>query len=247
MERKPRLICRCRPFRGLALALFALFGGFATAAQAMLLTLDLRWSASDADDLLAYKLQEGSIIQVIGYNSSDYPDQPSSQDNIQFGQAYGTYTGEALSPEPFDSGAGLKAPRDVYLADNTQTGHEILYTGSVQKKGNDWYGLYTQITIDQSLYDTVYIRVFGATEFVQGEAIASYWGISDSKTLDPDHHYQTDTLATRDVEAGTANYFEVIPEPATLGLLGLGGVALTAWRRRRFVRLSGDRVVREED
>ena len=225
MERKTRLVCRCRPVRGLVLALFALFGGFATAAQAMLLTLDLRWNASNAADLLAYNLQEGSIIQVIGFQG---PGSPSDDPSVQFGDVngkpYGQMPeGESYPAAPYDSDHA-PTDSDVWLAENTQTGHEILYTGSVQKMGDDWYGLYTQITVDQFLYDTVYIRVFGATEFKQGEAIASYWGISESQTLDPDHHFQTDTFSTRDVKAENPNYFEVIPEHATMGLLGLGGV-----------------------
>lgn len=271
MERKTRLACRCRPVRGLAFALFALFVGLATAAQAMLLTLDLRWevpSPTPAPDPPYtpqeqaayesaylrdhYNIQENSIIQIIGFKYNPDADYSGFDSAIyQFGTPYGQYSGEDISAaphdDPYDPNHKVTDSDDVYLADNVPDGFSILYTGSVQKMGDDWYGLYTQITVDQSLYDTVYLRVFGATEFIQGEAIASYWGVSDTQTLDPDHHYQTDTFSTRNEDAGTANYFEVIPEPATLGLLGLGGVALTAWRRRRFVRLSGDGAVREED
>lgn len=239
VERKARLMGRGRPFRGLALALFALFGGVATAAQAMLLTLDLRWNASNASELLAYNLQPGSIIQVIGYKDGEgeaWSDSPVKQ----FEQ-YGT-TSTQSGAAPYASTDTSHAPDTsaVYLADSTQEGHEILYTGAVGNLGS-WYGLYTQITVDNYLYDRVYIRVFGAKEFKQGEVIASYWGVSPVHTNAPS--YSTDTLSVIDFKAEQANYFEVIPEPATVGLLGLGGIALAAWRRRRCVRGS----VREEE
>ena len=249
MERKTRFACRCRPFGGLALALFALFGGFVTAAQAMLLTLDLRWtdtSKMGATDVSgAYHLQEGSIIQVIGFKGSGTPtDDPSAQFGDVHGDPYGQIPEGFESPAaPYTSGHA-PSDSDVWLADNTQNGHEILYTGSIQNLGS-WYGLYTQITVDNYLYDTVYIRVFGATNIAQGEITASYWGIGGTTNLVPS--YQTATMLVTNVVATHSNYFEVIPEPATLGLLGMGGVALAAWRRRRFARPSGDGSALEEE
>ena len=241
---------RGRPCRGLALALFALFGGLATAAQAMLLTLDLRWNASEFDAhgvASKYNLQEGSIIQVIGYNSSEMdPDKwrPDlvNNPNMNF-DSYGQNS-TAASAQPYPGGTDYPdTPGTVYLADTTPAGHDILYTGSIQDLGS-FYGLYTQITVDDWVYDSVYIRVFGAKEFKQGETIASYWGASDIHTLNPT--YQTDTFATNNVIAGNKNYFEVIPEPATVGLLGLGGVALAAWRRRRAAKADGGLVCEED-
>ena len=244
VERKTRFACRCRPFRGVALALFALFGGLATAAQAMLLTLDLRWTGT----LLNYNLQEGSIIQVIGIQKEGAEDFNPTVD-FQFGDEhlmpYGTWTGDPIGAAPYTDSGHAPATNTVWLADNTQTGHEILYTGAVQQNGS-WYGLYTQITVDDWLYNTVYIRVFGATDIAQGVVTASYWGVSTPHTLQPTYH--TDTLTLNNFSNVTnANYFEVIPEPATLGLLGLGGVALAAWRRRRFARTAGNVPEREED
>ena len=246
MERKTRFASRCRPFRGVALALFALFGGLATAAQAMLLTLDLRWEvASEAALKSTYNLQVGSIVQVIGYKGGD--DDVSSDVSDQFGDAngnaYGITTDTTTSAAPHDTGH-VPTDKDVWLADNTQTGHEILYTGTIQNLGS-WYGLYTQITVDSFLYDHVYIRVFGATSIEQGEVTASYWGVSDAHKLEPS--YATDRFATNNVEADIANYFEVIPEPATAGLLGLGGIALAAWRRRRLARSEAGDPARMEE
>lgn len=251
VERKTRFASRCRPFRGLALALFALFGGLATAAQAMLLTLDLRWEvASEAALKSTYNLQVGSIVQVIGYKGGD--DDVDSDVSAQFGDEHGNAYGRVPNDDdtraaPYGDGdpaTHVPTDKDVWLADNTQTGHEILYTGTIQNLGS-WYGLYTQITVDSFLYDHVYIRVFGATSIEQGEVTASYWGVSDAHKLEPS--YATDRFATNNVEADKANYFEVIPEPATAGLLGLGGIALAAWRRRRLARSeAGDSARMEE-
>lgn len=236
--------CRRRARWGLAPALFALFGLFATGAQAMLLTLDLRWHASSADALVEnYHLQVGSIVQIIGFQEGT-GDSWKSGVGAQFGAPYGQYTGEGESAAPYESGH-VPDSTDVYLAENTQTNHTILYTTSIQQKGSDWYGVFTQITVDEWEYDRVYIRVFGATEFIQGEAIASYWAVSTVHTNTPS--YYTDTLTVSDLKAEEKNYFEVIPEPATVGLLGMGGVALAAWRRRRFPRPDAGEARSEEE
>ena len=231
----------------MALALFVLFAVFSTAAQAMLLTLDLRWTdgtlMGPVETADAYHLQEGSIIQVIGFKqgapgTSNY----NASVSAQF-EKFGTTSDTTTSAQPYTQGH-VPGEKDVYLADSTQPGHDILYTGAIQNNGT-WYGLYTQITVDDWMYDRVYIRVFGATEIKAGEVVASYWGISSVHTNTP--IYQTDTLSVTNLVANNLNYFEVIPEPATLGLLGLGGVALAAWRRRRILRTGANGTVREED
>ena len=231
------------------LAVFVLFGGLATVAQAMLLTLDLRWTDSSKMGASsvpgAYHLQEGSIVQVIGYKGGD--DDVDSAVSAQFGDAYGITTDTTTAAAPYpDTTPPTNVPsdKDVWLADNTQTGHEILYTGTIQNLGS-WYGLYTQITVDSYLYDHVYIRVFGATSIEQGEVTASYWGLSDAHKLTPS--YATDKLFVTNLVAASSNYFEVIPEPATAGLLGLGGVVLAAWRRRRLSRSEAGVPARMED
>jgi hypothetical protein len=221
----------------LALALFALFAGGALTARAMLLTVDLRWTGGD-------NLQVGSIVQVIGIRKEG-ADGFNPTDEYQFGdialKPYGTWTGEPIDAAPYSDGNHAPESDKVWLADNTQRGHDILYTGAL-----DGSGLYTQFTLDTYVYDTVYIRVFGATSIEQGVVTASYWGVSTPQTLHPS--YATDTLRVDDFSWVTnANYFEVIPEPVTLGLLGVGGVALAAWRRRRFARTCGDAPEREEE
>ena len=54
-------------------------------------------------------------------------------------------------------------------------------------------------------------------------------------------------LQVQDLQAGTPDYFEVIPEPATAGLLGLGGIALAAWCRRRLARSEAGEPARMEE
>lgn len=233
VERKHKSTCRSRLARIAGVALFCLFAASVPAAYAMLLELQFHWDAANDAALRAYNLQEGSIIQVIAYNSKD-ADSPSTSVGTQF-EMYGQ-TSESASAAPYASGH-VPDSSDVYLADTTQKDHTIVYTGSLQNL-DGWYGLYTQIQIDNYEYDTVYIRVFGATSIEQGEVTASYWGISGTTTLDPTFQFQNWTL--ENVEATEKNYFEVIPEPATLGLLGLGGCALAAWRRRRTRRHEED-------
>lgn len=244
VERKHTSTCRSRLARIAGAALFCLFAAFAPAAHAMLLELQFHWSGSD---MTAYNLQEGSIIQVIAFDSKDkdntYQPDDSTQDNWDtVGNQFERYgqTSESASAAPYGTGH-VPESSDVYLANTTPEGHEIVYTGSLQNLGttdDPWYGLYTQIQIDNEVYDTVYIRVFGATSIEQGEVTASYWGISGTTTLNPTFQFQNWTL--EDVNALNKNYFEVIPEPATLGLVGLGGFALAAWRRRRPRRQEED-------
>lgn len=214
-------------------ALFCLFA--APVAQAMLLELDFHWDVGTPahPDLLSYHLQEGSIIQVIAIKKETTLPENFGQAAGQF-VPYGTWTDAPVGAEPYQPTDVSHAPdsnsSDVYLADTTPDGTDIVYTGSLQDD-NGWYGLYTQIYIDDYVYDRVYIRVFGADEIEQGQVTASYWGVSEIHELHPT--FQFDTFETENLNAPTANYFEVIPEPATLGLLGLGGCALAAWRRRR--------------
>lgn len=244
VERKHKSTCRSRLARIAGAALFCLFAASAPAAHAMLLELQFHWDAANNDALKSnYNLQEGSIIQVIAYNSTaDGVPDPTYDEGDQF-ERYGKTSDTTTSAEPFPEGGHVPSEKDVYLIDTTPQGHDIKYTGSLQNLGtasDPWYGLYTQIQIDNEAYDTVYIRVFGASSIEPGKVTASYWGISGTNGLHPTFQFQNWTLEGETISVERKNYFEVIPEPATIGLLGLGGCALAAWRRRRPRRQEED-------
>jgi len=227
-------------------ALLLCFG--VLSAQALVVTIDLGWGYNDGwtDDADAeanlksdYNLQEGSIVQVIMYNS-DTANAPGTDADDNF-DIWGDYVGDDLYAEPYDSGSE-NIPDDTTLYDPESvvpSGHVLAYTTEigdsvVRDNGDHWYNIYEQFEI-LGTYDSLYIRVFGATEFPNGEVIASYWGLSGVET-------GTNIVDTwfvdpiDDTKAGQTNYFEVIPEPGTMALLLLGGTGLLAGYRRRQKR-----------
>ena len=222
----------------------------AVPAQALVVIMDIGWgynAGSDMDnDTLqsTYALQEGSIVQIIAFNSSasfpnNQPPGPNAEDNFDL---FGTYVGPDIPGEP-NSAPYNEAPSDsnVYDPESVPDGHVIAYATTIgpavggNANGYDWYNIYASFQILDS-YDSIYIRVFGATDFPSdGEAHASYWGISDVQS--GGGGIGTWYVTYNDVTAADhVNYFEVIPEPGSLGLFALGGVGLWAARRRRLQR-----------
>jgi len=230
----------------LALSGVALLCLWAVPAQALVVTIDLGWGynagwTDDADaeaNLLSdYNLQEGSIVQVIMYDS-DSASAPGTDADDNF-EIWGDYGGADLYAEPYDSGAA-NIPGDNTLYNPLSvvpSGHVLAYTTEIgdsiyDSANNDyWYNIYEQFEI-LGTYDSLYIRVFGATDFPNGAVIASYWGLSGVET-------GTNIIDTWFVDpidntvASQTNYFEVIPEPGTVALLLLGAPALLAGYRRR--------------
>ena len=128
----------------MAVALLFLFAGFAVPAKAMLMTLYFKWDTTDVNTLKnTYHIQEGSIIQVIGYKYDSTGEEAalySAGVTDQFGDAYGKADDSDTTPsQPFTTSDTSPRVKDVYLASNTQKGHEILYTGAVQQYST-WYG-----------------------------------------------------------------------------------------------------------
>lgn len=204
---------------------------FASSAQALVVTIDLGWGynydgAGTSVDLGAeYNLQVGSIVQVIMYDSATY-----SSTLFQAGEA----------DDNFDL-LGYTAGGDpVYNPLSTPDGHLIAYTTTIQVapyadgQGDTWYQIYAQFEVIGT-YDSLYIRVFGETDFPQSMAEASYWGLSDVQV-------RTNTFGmwyvpiVDNTDAPNLIYFEVIPEPGTMGLVVLGGIGLLAESRRRRKR-----------
>lgn len=218
-------------------------------AQAMVVTVDVGWgyNAAGGADLSDYNLQVGSIVQVIMYNSGT-ASAPGSDTDDNFPIYYGNYPGAGIAAEPYPGTEPANVPGDTTMYDpnSTPAGHELVYTATIQAapyldaNGNVWYQFYEQFVV-QGTYDSLYIRVFGATDFPAMEVVASYWGLSEVQHGSPvaDTWYLGLLGEMDETTANRTNYFEVIPEPGSLSLLALGGAGLLAGARRRRKRARG--------
>lgn len=219
---------------------------WAVPAQALVVTIDLGWGYGDgwtagnaeANLISDYHLQEGSIVQVVMYNSAN-ASAPGTDADDNF-DLHGEYSGTGIAAEPFPGTEPSNVPGDntVYRPDTVPSGHTLAYSTTIgspiSDAGGYWYNIYEQFEI-LGTYDRLYIRVFGATNFPQGEIVSSYWGLSDvqegTNVIDTWYVGPVD-----DTVADHTNYFEVIPEPGTMALFLLGGTGLVAGLRRRRQR-----------
>lgn len=170
--------------------------------------------------------RDGAIIQVIAYNSSMYPQGIPTEVENQFQAVHNHDDNQYYDPTTIPEGTFMIA------------------TSEVIGGGTDEYGswptmAYLAFALDSELYDSLYIRVFDATEFPEcPDGMELTWGLTDLGVVGAIaqginyEHYWTNVPLDRQ------NYFEVIPEPSTLALFGVGVTTLCAAGRRRRKRCS---------
>ena len=215
------------------------FGGLVSAAEALLVTVDLGWGYNSGGAPLSdYNLQVGSVVQIIMYDSTSgaQPPGPTAGGNFQ---VFDSYTGDGIAAHPYAGSEPSHVPSDTttYLPHSMPDGHVLVHQATVQvapyldDNGDVWYQVFAQFEVLGN-YDRLYVRVFGATDLYQQGIWASYWGISDVQV-------GTNNVGTwyigplDEIVADQNNYFFVIPEPGTMALLMLGGGVLAGARRRK--------------
>ena len=163
-----------------------------------------------------YHITVGSIIQLVAYQNGaqgvEAPDPSSADKNFT---TYGT----------------------SFLPDTTPPGHQIVGTGTVTNFGNGVYGMVTWIDLPYP-YDSLYVRVFSATEFALDNTTTSWWGISSVSNI-TDSGFGTALTWFDNTLTPNSNTFEVIPEPSSLSFLLSGGCGMgvfARYRRRRLLR-----------
>jgi len=185
-----------------------------------------------------YHIQNGSIVQIIGYNSQQTGVHgPDDVDNGGMAQ-YGTVTewhpvwdpeAEEYVDTPFTYPVLL--PNTVAEGWTILASTHVVDTGTTGAGGEEYFTTTVVFDLPYNV-DTIFVRIFSNTEFPDdGTAVSGYWGTSEIQNV-------ADFIGLGftwfdDIENPNYAYFEVIPEPATTGLLACGAGVLALWARRR--------------
>ena len=202
---------------------------FAAVAQAVTLVVEVSWNSpygsgqgiDPTED--PYHLQDGSIVQIIGYNSQQTgvhgPDDVDNGGMTQYSTVDGDPPVPVLLPNTVAEGWTILA--ETHAVDTGTTG------------AGDMEYFTTTVVFDLPYnVDTIFVRIFSNTGFPDdGTMVSGYWGTSDTQNV-------ADFIGLGftwfdDIENPNFAYFEVIPEPATTGLLACGAGVLALWARRR--------------
>ena len=191
------------------------------------LFIEVSWNYNNPSGAAPANIQEGSIVQIIGWNSSVTP---APQDASNGGMAqYGT------NPDDGDP---------VLLPNTVPDSWQILGTTHVQHMNDNYYSVSIAIEIPSNV-DKIFVRVFDVTDFPAApEVVEGYWGISGATNV-------SDTIGTGytwfdDVAVTNHAYFEVIPEPATVALIGSGLLAIAFRRKRKIISDVSDHSSHDE-
>lgn len=113
------------------------------------------------------------------------------------------------------------------------SGWQILETAHVQDMGNNYFTVSVAVEIPDNI-DQIFVRVFSLTNFPAApDSELGWWNISAATNV-------SDTIGTGytwfdNIALTNKAYFEVIPEPATLTLIGSGLLAIAFRRKRKSI------------
>jgi hypothetical protein len=228
--------------RSLLFALALFFASFqcALAVRVTLEVVVVFW----ADDFLqtgqiGYPTSGNLLAQLVLYNQADYPTDGTGNHIPSF-TGGGLYDYDGVGHPDFDADSQFDPYGDSYLPNTSPPGTAIVETMSIgelefyEDSGIYGYLINFVLTFDTDDFDSFYVRLFD-TEGFTDEAQEISWGIvggvvvapiADQNGINSMYWYSDGVLDQKD-------WFEVIPEPTTCSLLGLGAVALFCRRHKQ--------------
>lgn len=215
-----------------ALLLFATVALFGVAGWAnTTLFVEVSWNYADHSAAPPANLTDGSIVQIIGYDSTSGAVSPANAGSTGGMQQYGTNPDDGIP---------------ILLPNTVADGWEILATTHVQHMDGNFYSVSIAIEIPDGI-DKIFVRVFSVTDFPAApQVVKGWWGISADDVKDVSDTIGTGYTWFDNVEINNQAYFEVIPEPTTLALIGSGLLAIAFRRKRKSIPDVSDRSSHDE-